>query len=144
MGYATVQDMIDRFGEKEVARLSDRSTSSPVVVETIVLKKLADADAEIDGYLQSRYQLPLASPPPALVRVATDIARYHLYDDRATEQVTVRYKDAISYLRMLAKGEVTLTPAPGEETPAAGPAGAPMFDAPERTWTKDSLKDFTG
>lgn len=144
MGYATVQDMIDRFSEDEIARLSDRTGRGTAVVEAIVLAKLADADAEIDGYLQARYALPLASVPPVLLRIATDIARYHLYDDRATEQVTLRYKDAVAYLKLLAKGEVALTPSPGEDAPGAGGAGMPMYDAPDRVFTTEGLKDFTG
>ena len=143
MGYATVQNMIERFSEKEMAQLSDRVGRGENVDASVVQAKLADADAEIDGYLQTRYALPLASVPPRLVAVACDLARYHLYDDRATEQVTIRYKDAITYLRLLAKGEVTLAPAPGDDTPAAGSAGTPMFDAPDRVFTAGSLKDFT-
>lgn len=144
MAYATVQNMIERFSEKEIARLSDRVGRGETIDTAIVESKLADADAEIDGYLQTRYALPLPSVPPVLRRIATDIARYHLYDDRATEQVTIRYKDAVAYLRLLAKGDVALTPATGEEAPAAGSAGTPMYEAPEPVFTRDSLKDFTG
>ena len=83
MTYATQADMISRFDQKEIVELSDRANVGVLDV-SVLAGKLADADSEINAYLQGRYTLPLATVPTVLVRIACDIARYHLYDNRST------------------------------------------------------------
>lgn len=143
MTYATQQDLVDRYGETEIIQLSDRANTGAIDV-AVVAAKLADADAEIDGYLVGRYTLPLVPVPGSLPRIACDIARYHLYDDRATEQVTARYKDVIRFLELLAKGTVSLGPGTDGDgaTPTVG--GLPEYCAPAPIWNRTSLKDFVG
>ncbi|HJW81951.1 MAG TPA: DUF1320 domain-containing protein, partial [Acidiferrobacterales bacterium] len=107
MPYVTQQKLIDRFGETEMIQLTDRNNAG--TVDAAVLDQaIADAGAEIDGYLAGRYQLPLAVTPSILVLYAGDIARYRLYDDGATEEVRKRYEDAIKFLRLAAEGKVRL------------------------------------
>lgn len=107
MTYATQTDLVDRFGELELAQLTDRATGA--VVDTVVLgRALADADAEIDSYLATRYTLPLASTPVVLTRLACDMTRYRLYDDGMPDTVRQRYEDAVSLLKRMAKGDVLL------------------------------------
>ncbi|MES8308143.1 DUF1320 domain-containing protein [Cutibacterium acnes] len=137
--YATLQDLVDRFGETELVQLSDRAATG-AIDPAVVARKLADAAAEIDSYLVGRYTLPLTPVPTVLARLACDIARYHLYDDRATEQVTQRYRDAIRFLEQVAKGAVQLGVVP-DGTPAV-PSAAPEFDAPLRVFDRTSLRDF--
>ncbi|BBL70331.1 gp436 family protein [Methylogaea oryzae] len=107
MAYAVKQDLIDRYGEAELIQLTDRA-SLGIIDDTVLGQAIGDAAAEIDGYLSGRYQLPLASVPSVLVRIACDIARYRLYDQAAAEQVTKRYDDAVAMLRSIAKGELSL------------------------------------
>ena len=139
MTYATQADLISRFDEKEIVELSDRANVG-VINQVVVASKLADADAEINAYLQGRYTLPLATVPTALVRIACDIARYHLYDNRATESVTQRYKDAISFLRGVAKGDIQLGVDSGNQVQSV--SSAPDFSAPERVFSRDTLADY--
>ena len=107
MTYAVQQDLIDRFGAEELAQLTDRDQA--LVIDTDVLgRALADADAEIDGYLAARYSLPLASAPAVLVRVASDIARYRLWADRASEAVRKRYEDAVRDLKAMSSGSIVI------------------------------------
>lgn len=107
MTYATQADLVDRFGEPELAQRTDRTNGA--VIDTVVLgRALADADAEIDSYLATRYTLPLASTPVVITRLACDMTRYRLYDDGVSETVRVRYQDAVSLLKRLASGEVQL------------------------------------
>jgi len=107
MTYATQQDLVDRFGGQEIAQLTDR-TNGTVIDATVVARALGDADAEIDGYLATRYVLPLTITPAVLVRLAADIARYRLFDDRTTEAVRQRYADAVQLLKSMASGLVKL------------------------------------
>lgn len=137
--YATLADLISRFGETEIIQLSDRSGTG-AIDSAVVDAKLADASAEVDAYLQGRYTLPLAVVPLSLKRIAADIARYHLYDDRATEQVTQRYKDAIKFLESVAKGVVQLGLDPASQPAPA--SGGPQFTVPGRIFTRDTLSDY--
>lgn len=113
MGYASRQDMSDRYGEEELIQLTNRANTAGPVDETVLARALADADAEIDTYLLGKFPLPLDPVPRVLVRVACDIARFRLFDDKATEEVRARYQDAISLLGKIASGTVALT-APAE------------------------------
>jgi phage gp36-like protein len=107
MSYASQADMEDRFGATELAQRTDRTNGA--VIDTVVLgRALADADSEIDGYLATRYTLPLPSTPPVVNRLACEIARYRLFDDGVPETVRVRYQDAVSLLKRLSSGEVQL------------------------------------
>lgn len=107
MPYATQQDLVDRFGSDELIQLTDRGNLGVIDV-TVLNSALVDADAEINTYLVSRYALPLAVVSPILTRFAADIARYQLYDTRASEQVLQRYKDAIAFFKQIATGNASL------------------------------------
>lgn len=141
MTYATQQDLIDRYGEEELIQLTDRTDPPQGAIDaTVVSRALEDADHEIDGYLAARYTLPLASTPQVLVRIACDIARYRLYDDRATEAVTQRYKDSVRFLEAVSRGQVTLGLDAAQQAPAS--SGGPQYSAPERIFSGDSLADY--
>lgn len=139
--YATSQNLIDRFGQAELVQLTDRAIPATGVIDDTVLNRaLADADAEINGYLIGQYQLPLATVPANLELLACDIARYKLYDDRATEHVAKRYDDAVKYLARVGKGELSLAlDATNQPAPAAG---GPKVDGPARTFSRDTLADY--
>lgn len=138
MSYATLAEMITRFGEAELVQRTDRAEG--VSIDTVVLERaLADADAEIDGYLAGRYTLPLASTPAVLVRLAADMARYRLYDDGVPDTVRQRYEDAVSLLKRMASGDVLLPGLQGVAT--AGVETAYHAFAP-RQITDDSVRGF--
>ena len=107
MPYATLQDLVDRFGYEQLAQLSDRDAGA-VIDEVVVSRALADADAEIDGYLAALYALPLTIVPALLVRMACDLARYRLFGDRVTEQVRQLYTDAVRDLKAIAIGAIKI------------------------------------
>lgn len=140
MPYAVKQDMIDRFGEVELKQLTDRSGDVDAIDDTVLNRALADADAEIDGYLSGRYALPLASTPLNLNAMACDIARYKLYEDRATEHVRQRYDDAVKYLASVARGTISLSL---DANQAAQPeAGGPAIEGEEPVFTRQTLADY--
>jgi phage gp36-like protein len=118
MSYATQQDLVDRFGSAELAGLTDPVAGSTINATTVT-RALTDADAEIDTRLSARYDTPLATVPAVIVRLAADLARYFLWDVRATEQVRNRYKDAVALLDKISKGDV-MVPGATLLTPAAG------------------------
>lgn len=107
MPYATQQNMIDRFGQQELIELTDEANLGAIDAAVLGVA-LTDADAEINSYLAGRYSLPLVQSTDELVRMACDIARYRLFDTRASEQVKARYDDAIKKLRDVSRGVASL------------------------------------
>ncbi|STZ76333.1 gp436 family protein [Bergeriella denitrificans] len=110
MAYATVDDMVARFGDLELIQLTDRDRDGRINAEVAAVA-LEDATAEIDAYL-GRFRLPFEKVPPVLVRLCCDIARYRLTSASGvliTEEIRNRYKiDVLDLLKALAKGEVQL------------------------------------
>lgn len=107
MTYASQQNLIDRFGADELIQLTDR-TGTDSIDAAVVGRALADAYAEINGYLSTRYTLPLSPVPAALEKLACDIARYQLFENAVTDIVKERYDNAIRFLKDVAAGKVTL------------------------------------
>lgn len=138
MTYATQQDLIDRFGNDELLQLADRDGNSILDAE-IIAKALSDADTLIDSHVGVRYDLPLVSTPALLNQLASDIARYRLYKDGATEQVNDRYKDALRQLRAIAAGTAVLDIA-GDQPTAAG--AVVKSSGPARIFTDKTLGEF--
>ena len=104
--YATQADLEIRFGSEELAQRSDRINGSVIDV-TVVARVLADAEAEIDAYLATRYQLPLTTTPAMLVRMTSDIALYRLCDV-PPDEVRKRYEDAVRDLKRCADGNLVI------------------------------------
>lgn len=124
MTYATLQTMLERFGDEELIQRTDRHGSGQLDVQ-VMARALADADAEVNSYLAVRYALPLAGVPTALARVAADIARYRLYDDGVPETVRKRYEDAVALLKRMASGDVKLV-LDGDGQGGTGTGGAQL------------------
>lgn len=139
MPYATQQDLVDRFGYEQLAQLSDRDAGT-VVDATVVGRALADADAEIDGYLAALYALPLASTPPLVLRLACDIARYRLFGDRVTDQVRQLYTDAVRDLKSIASGAIKVDGAAA--LPVSDAAVTVRVSAPARIFGADDLRAY--
>ena len=96
--YATEADLKTRFGAQVIddLKLGREGGADPVDVVQVALQ---DAEEEINGYIGSRYSLPLASVPSNLKRIACDIARYRLYTEDPLEHITKLYDDAIAFLK---------------------------------------------
>ena len=78
MVYAQPSDMIARYPNRDLVQLTNEDPTQTVVDQTVLQQALADASAEIDGYLESRFSLPLTDPPAVLARLTCDIAMYRL------------------------------------------------------------------
>lgn len=116
MPYCTQQNLIDRFSEIELIRLTDESSIGSI--DTVVLDRaITDADAEINSYLVA-YTLPLANVPANFERLACDIVRFSLYKDMMTDVVELRYKQAIRYLEKVSEGKIKLEPDSSGAAPA--------------------------
>lgn len=121
MNYASVQDMIDRYGAPEMIQLTDPDIVA--VQAPKAQRALDDAQAFADGFVGASTACRwLAAPspapvpgdlaavqyvaPPQLTRIVCDVARYYLYDDLAPEhEVYLRYKAASTELGQIAEGK---------------------------------------
>lgn len=140
MAYATLQDMIARYGEEELIARTDR-VGAGAVDRAVAERALDDASVEIDAYLGTRYRLPLPQVPGLVVRLCCAIARYRLWEDLASERVREDYQDARRVLEGLARGTVTLgmPDAPREHLPtpslsAARSGPEPVFGPEGMSW----------
>ncbi len=163
MNYATVQHMIDRYGESEMIALTDPGI---VAVQAAKAERaLDDAQAFADGFVGRVYRLPLAGctqiapvpgdphavvqvAPPQLIRITCDVARYYLYSDLAPEhEVYLRYKAAERELVQIADGKAVLAcpwgGAPGVLVAGDAPGDAEVFHgfSPRRI-TDDSTRGY--
>jgi phage gp36-like protein len=142
MAYATVTDMISAFSEQEILELSNIDyPDNTTINEGVVVRAVADASAQIDGYLATRYSTPIIDPVPPIVRNYTcDVARYLLDKDKPREEVTRRRDLVFYFLKDLAGGRANL---PGLNTADSTSASdMPLFYTGGRVWTSESLKDY--
>lgn len=138
MTYATQQNLVDRFGAAEVQQISDIGNTGSID-SARVTRMLTDATNTIDGYLSSRYSLPLATVPPMLEQLACDIARYRLMT-RPTEEARARFEDAVSWLGKVAEGKYDLGGVSAQQPQTSG--GAIGVSTGGRVFDSNSLEEW--
>lgn len=142
MPYCTVEDLISLVDEETVKQLTDDEDVG-VINQSRVDKAIADAGAEIDAWLATRYTVPLASTPAVINKCAVDIAIYNLYSRRVEKMPEVRsdrHKNAVKVLENVSKGVIALgvTPAPQQSPDSSGAA----YSGGDRRFTREKLKNF--
>lgn len=132
MSYATVTDMIDRFGLTEMIRLSEKEDRTATVVNAAKIEvALADGGALIDDYLRKRYLVPVATPPSSLTRANCVLARYDLAQGERTdptEEQRLARKEVIRWLEGLASGAVQIDAQAAGQGLGGGASGARSSD----------------
>lgn len=141
MAYSALEHIQQRVNETTLIRLTTDSGDS--VDLTIVEGAIADADAEIDGYVGRRHAVPLSPVPPMLVKLSADIAMRNLYRLRpgsVPEEIRESYKDAVRFLKDVSSGMVSLGVDDPEGTPAA--THKPDIESSTRIFSRDKLEGF--
>lgn len=138
--YASSAQMVARFGEDELVSLTDRDGTAGAIVARVLDVALNDATALINGYLAGRYTLPLPTPPAMLERLCCDIARYGLYDNGASEQVSKRFDDAVRFLEKVAAGKITLGITTQGESPVSN--DLPTIESDGAVFNRRQSKGF--
>ncbi len=134
--YASVQDLIDRYGETELVRLTTPDGADMDGIDTDRVEgALREACALVDTYLRKRYNVPLDIAPPEIRRATCVLTRYDLMhgDQREpTEQARLARKEVVDWLSDIAAGKVQLDleeVAPGEDSYSqASTRRAPLSD----------------
>ena len=141
MSYATQAQMIARFGEEDLIRLTDRADPPLDVIDSNVLSAAqADAKAIIDSYVATRYTIPLVATPLLLTQIECDLAWFILQRGRPTDDATARNKTALSMLRDISMGKVSLGPDALNTIPAD--AGGVLIAAAAPVFTPELLRDY--
>jgi phage gp36-like protein len=113
MPYASLSDMVLKFGAIEMRRLSVADGDLPDEIEAPRIEDaLAAAGLTIDSYLRRRYALPLANNPDELNRAACLLARYDLAlggDREPSEQMRLARTEILAWLADLAEGRAELS-----------------------------------
>lgn len=133
MPYCTATAFKDRFGTDEHDQLLASGTDRTYAAAA------ADADAVVDGYIGTRYKLPLVQVPAFVIAIAADLTRYELYEEAPTKEVIERRKMALDMLRDIKDGNLILPGADTSEVPATI-----SVSAAERVYTDSVLDRFTG
>ena len=112
MAYATLADMVSRYGEDElIGFTATRDQPLDTIDQSKVASALVTASDQMDTYLRRRYLVPVASPSASLVQACCAIARYMLAVNSTstpTDQMRDDRKDAFKWLADLNEGRATL------------------------------------
>lgn len=120
--YATPDDIVALHGAEFLllvaARGGEESLADPLTTAAVA-DALAQASSEIDSYLAARLQVPVSPVPRVLQNACVNVAVYQLASTagQMTEIIRERYKNVISWLRDVARGNATL---PGGDDGAGG------------------------
>lgn len=104
-------DALDNLiGNEDIDDDQEREEKMLPIIEAAI----ADASAEIDGYIAKRYDLPLPSVPKVVNKFAKDMALYNIYSRRGIEKDSpqanylTRYNAAVKFFLLVAEGKVEL------------------------------------
>ena len=142
--YATQAEMVARYGTEELVQATNLEIDNTGAIVTAVLDAALDeANSLADSYVQAKYTLPLGSVSPALIGQACALARYLLWKNRASDRVFAGYESAISWLKDVAKGVVSLGPTATEDAPTAAVGPTYSESDVDPTNTLSNLYDYT-
>lgn len=104
---------------------------------------LADATAEINGYIAKVVKRPLVAPPRILSVICRDLAMHRLYLNLGHDMAVYDRlrKSAIETLKDIAAGRTAIGD-DGDGPDQLTSPGVAMTDGPERLLTRDSLTGF--
>lgn len=136
----TLQDLIDRFGERELIQLTNEQVRPESVIDTAVLDRaISDAVGEVASYLRPAGLIGVDALgdviythsdtlPNELALHTCNIARYNLYDNGVIETVETRYNAAVKWLDKVKKDPSMLT---GQVTKPTAQATVHVIPNPE-------------
>lgn len=111
MDYCTIDDIETQTSTPTLIQLT--SDDGQEEVDRVVAQEaILYSSTLIDGYLRGRYSLPLDTRFPLLRILAIDLSIHRLYTrrmrDEMPEVIENNYKNAISTLKDIQKGVITL------------------------------------
>ena len=151
MAYCTVAEVLDMLkedmlnviiGDNYIENEDERIQAITPIVE----QAIADADAEIDGYLAKRYKVPFAKTPQVINKFAKYIALYNMVSRKGVDEndrektYLTRFNAAIAFLTKVAEGRISIGVSENNTEDAAR-IGFSMSNSP-RLFSRGSMKGW--
>lgn len=116
--YCTIADITDDMTLASASKLSNDADPSSLN-KRLIEQYITDASDAINGYLRGRYPLPLSKSHIILKKLCIDLVKYELYKRRGklNDDLNNLYKDSISTLGKLQKGQITLDEGDSDDRP---------------------------
>jgi phage gp36-like protein len=108
--YCTLEDLKLAIDEARLLELTD-DEGLGVINQARIDAAIGDAQGEVDGWLQERYDVPLDPVPALIKRACIDVAIPNLYSRKVETLPDVRvkrYDNAIKLLARIADGKLSL------------------------------------
>lgn len=104
----TVQSFLESaISTEKLRQLTDDARDGAIDAQ-VVTDAIASADGTIDGYIGTKYAVPLSAPIPVQVsQMSCNIALFYLFRRRSInvpDSIQRAYDDAIAFLKMVADG----------------------------------------
>lgn len=153
MAYCTPDDIKKLLPEETVIQLTDDENLKPSAIDpdntehaaiiARINEAIETADAEIDGYCAVKYSVPLSPVPAVVNKLSVELAIYYLYSRRSVpEKIEKRYDKAVSRLKDIARGLLTLGVDPEPAASVTADSAQVNKTTSDRVFTRDSLKGF--
>lgn len=151
MAYCTAAEVLDMLkedmlnvivGDDYIENEDERIQAITPIVE----QAIADADAEIDGYLAKRYKVPFEKTPQVINKFAKDIALYNMVSRKGVDEndrektYLTRYNAAIAFLTKVAEGRISIGVSENNTEDAAR-IGFSMSNSP-RLFSRGNMKGW--
>lgn len=139
--YASPADFVSSFGEAEWLQLTDRDLDGDPDAG-VGESALATATATVDGYVSTRYQIPLTPIDPIIRQATLDIGRWLLSGQFASERVTDGKNSAMKILTDIQAGRIQLSAARLDAATAAAGVGV-AYSTPDPAFTRpNAIPEF--
>lgn len=153
MAYCTAEEVFGQvkesaynalLGDEYIEDLEERKRRLLPFVE----EAMEDADAEIDGYLAKRYDVPMSPAPRVLNKFSKDIAAYNLMsrigiDEQDRDKTYLnRYNAAIKFLEGVAKGTISIGTGDSGETQTQAAQKGFRIEHSDRLFSRETMKGW--
>lgn len=146
MAYATQDDILKELSEDELLQLADDADDGTIDAD-VVARAIEHSDATIDGYCGTRYSVPfdsaLISTTLKIIRkLSVELSICRLFHRRGimNEARESDCKLAVSFLKDVARGVVTLGAGDPDGTPAE--ANTPDIQSDDRLFSRENMGGF--
>lgn len=140
MSYAEIAEIKAVYAETDLIQVTDDAGAGEID-DTILAAVRDQADNEINGYVSTRYGLPLAETPPLLKNLSVRLTWQLLLRRRRQEDENARkeYDEICRVLRSIAEGRIALGVTP--DPPASAGKVGEVSDG-DRDFTKTKMSGF--
>ena len=142
MPYCALADILEKIPRLNLIQLTDDEGIGDINQDR-VNAAITEAQTVIDGFLTSRYEMPLSSVPPLINHLAVDLAIYAIYSRRFETEMPAamqaRHDDSMKLLSMIQKGTVQLGIESPQSAPGSYKSNKTILD---RVFSKDRMSKY--